>query len=241
MPEPIVTASELTKVYVTDDVETRALWNIDLVIEQGEFVAITGPSGCGKSTLLSVLGLMDMPTSGRLVLGGREAARLSLWQRARLRNELIGFVFQSFHLVGNLSTLDNVALPLSYAGVARSQRREMAAQALTRVDMQHRLHHFPAQLSGGQQQRVAVARAIVTQPQLILADEPTGNLDSENGSQIMQLLSEEHEQKGTTICLVTHDLPHAEFAQRRIHLLDGHVVPNSELSHDSGSDSEVAP
>lgn len=230
MAEPIVTAAELTKVYLADDIETRALWNVDLEIAQGEFVAITGPSGCGKSTLLSVMGLMDAPTSGRLVLGGQDASRLSLWQRAQLRNQLIGFVFQSFHLVGNLSTLDNVALPLSYAGVGRSQRREIAAATLARVDMQNRMNHFPAQLSGGQQQRVAVARAIVTQPKLILADEPTGNLDSENGSQIMRLLSQEHERHGTTICLVTHDLPHAAYADRRIELLDGRVVANTGVA-----------
>ncbi len=230
MPEPVVTAAGLTKVYLTDDIETRALWNIDLAIEQGEFVAITGPSGCGKSTLLSVLGLMDLPTSGRLTLGGHDASRLSLWQRAQLRNQLIGFVFQSFHLVGNLTTLDNVALPLSYAGVGRTRRREIAANALARVGMQNRVNHFPAQLSGGQQQRVAVARAVVTQPKLILADEPTGNLDSENGEQIMRLLAEEHERSGTTICLVTHELLHAERAERRIELMDGRVVANTGTS-----------
>ena len=207
MHVPLVSASELSKVYVTDEIETRALWQVDLSIESAEFVAITGPSGCGKSTLLSVLGLMDTPSSGQLHLNGLNTTKFSLWQRARLRNELIGFVFQSFHLVGNLSAVDNVALPLSYAGMPKSKRRKLAAEALERVDMHHRLGHYPSQLSGGQQQRIAVARAIVSNPKLILADEPTGNLDSENGMQIMRLLREVHQQ-GTTICLVTVSYTH---------------------------------
>jgi len=220
---PLVSANDLCKVYVTDEIETRALWQVDLSIEAAEFVSITGPSGCGKSTLLSILGLMDTPSSGQLLLNGLDTTQFSLWQRARLRNELIGFVFQSFHLVGNLTAVDNVALPLSYAGVPKSQRRKVAAEALERVDMHHRLNHYPSQLSGGQQQRIAVARAIVSDPKLILADEPTGNLDSENGMQIMQLLREVHLQ-GTTVCLVTHDERHADFADRKIRLLDGQVT-----------------
>ena len=223
MDGPLVQASDLSKVYVTDEIETRALWQANLSIECGEFVSITGPSGCGKSTLLSILGLMDTASSGKLLLNGLDTTRLSLWQRARLRNELIGFVFQSFHLVGNLTTQDNVALPLSYAGIPTLERRKAAAAALERVDMHHRLGHYPSQLSGGQQQRVAVARAIVADPKLILADEPTRNLDSENGLQIMRLLHEVNKQ-GTTICLVTHDEGHADFADRKIRLLDGKVV-----------------
>lgn len=223
MNVPLVSANDLCKVYVTDEIETRALWQVDLSIEAAEFVSITGPSGCGKSTLLSILGLMDTPSSGQLLLNGLDTTQFSLWQRARLRNELIGFVFQSFHLVGNLTAVDNVALPLSYAGVPKSQRRKVAAEALERVDMHHRLNHYPSQLSGGQQQRIAVARAIVSDPKLILADEPTGNLDSENGMQIMQLLREVHLQ-GTTVCLVTHDERHADFADRKIRLLDGQVT-----------------
>ncbi len=225
----LIRMENITKVFYADEVETRALAGIDLAVNQGEYVSISGPSGCGKSTLLSLLGLLDRPSSGSYRLGNEEVAELGARDRARIRNREIGFIFQSFNLIGDLRIVDNVALPLSYrADVPRSERRSRAIEALERVGMAHRLNHYPAQLSGGQQQRVAVARALVGQPSILLADEPTGNLDSRNGEQVMALLDELH-QGGATICMVTHDPRYALFAQRRIFLFDGQVVDEDEV------------
>jgi putative ABC transport system ATP-binding protein len=222
-PVPIIQLQQVSKVFRTEQLETRALTEIDLAVYPGEFLAISGPSGCGKSTLLSILGLIDTPSSGRYLLQGRPAERLSFSERSRLRNARIGFIFQSFNLIGDLTVLENVELPLAYAKVSGSERRRRALQALERVRMQQRLKHFPGQLSGGQQQRVAVARALVAGPSLLLADEPTGNLDSSNGTEVMQLLSELH-RAGATVCMVTHDGRFASLASRTVHLLDGRVV-----------------
>lgn len=220
----LINLTDVAKVYLTEELETRALWDVNLTVDEGEFLAITGPSGCGKSTLLSILGLMDVPSRGQVSLHGQDTSQLTLTQRARMRNQLIGFIFQSFHLIGYLTALDNVALPLLYADADRDERRAAAQEALDRVGMKPRAGHYPAQLSGGQQQRVAIARAIATQPLLILADEPTGNLDSSNSATVLQLLSEIHAEKQTTICLVTHDVRHKRIAERSIELLDGRVL-----------------
>ncbi len=221
--DPLIRLEELTKVFYTDEVETHALAGIHLDIQKGEYVAISGPSGCGKSTLLSILGLLDSPTSGSYVLNGTPAQGLNLSQRARIRNREIGFIFQSFNLIGDLNVYENVELPLTYRGMKASERRERANAALERVGMAHRSKHLPSQLSGGQQQRVAVARALVGHPSILLADEPTGNLDSKNGDAVMDLLRELH-RAGSTICMVTHDARFARHADRTIHLFDGRVV-----------------
>jgi putative ABC transport system ATP-binding protein len=213
----------LKKIYTTQEVETTALDNINLQIQAGEFVAIMGPSGCGKSTLLNLLGLLDNPSAGEYYLLGQEVARYSERQRAQLRKATIGFVFQSFNLIDELTVYENVELPLLYLGVPASARRQQVTEVLDRMAITHRARHFPQQLSGGQQQRVAVARAIVARPKLILADEPTGNLDSRNGEEVMQLLSGLNEE-GTTIAMVTHAPAYAQYAHRVIHLFDGHVV-----------------
>jgi putative ABC transport system ATP-binding protein len=213
----------LTKVFTTDEVETHALSGIHLEIRQGEYVAIAGPSGCGKSTLLSILGLLDSPSSGSYVLNGHLVQDLDFTQRARIRNREIGFIFQSFNLIGDLTVYENVELPLTYRGVRAAERRERSMKSLERVGMGHRARHYPSQLSGGQQQRVAVARALVGQPSILLADEPTGNLDSRNGDAVMELLQELHRQ-GATICMVTHDSRFARHAEREIHLFDGRIV-----------------
>ncbi len=221
---PLIRLEGITKVFQTDEVETHALAGVHLDIHAGEFVAIAGPSGCGKSTLLSILGLLDPPTAGTYLLDGVPVARLGTEARARLRNRRVGFVFQAFNLIGELTVLENVELPLSYQpGASRDERRARARAALERVGMAHRLSHHPSQLSGGQQQRVAVARAIVGRPALLLADEPTGNLDSRNGDAVMALLAELHAE-GATICMVTHDPRHARHAQRELRLFDGRVV-----------------
>ena len=213
----------VTKVFFTDEVETHALAGIHLEIKSGEYIAIAGPSGCGKSTLLSILGLLDSPTEVRYVLNGKEVADLPLSERARVRNREIGFIFQSFNLIGDLNVYENVELPLTYRGMKSTERKERVMAALEKVGMAHRAKHLPSQLSGGQQQRVAVARAVAGSPSILLADEPTGNLDSKNGEAVMELLRELH-REGATICMVTHDPRYARHADRSIHLFDGRVV-----------------
>ena len=213
----------VTKVFYTDEVETHALSGLHLEINSGEYVSIAGPSGCGKSTLLSILGLLDSPTEGTYTLDVKPVQGLSLAERARIRNRQVGFIFQSFNLIGDLTVFENVELPLTYRGMRASERRERVEEALEKVGMAHRARHLPSQLSGGQQQRVAVARAIVGRPLIMLADEPTGNLDSRNGEAVMGLLKELHSE-GATICMVTHDPRFASHAERTIHLFDGRIV-----------------
>ena len=213
----------LSKVFTTDEVETHALSDVHLEIGRGEYVAISGPSGCGKSTLLSILGLLDTPTGGTYWLDGVPVQSLGFAERARIRNKQIGFIFQSFNLIGDLNVFENVELPLTYRGMGAAERRKKVGEALERVSMAHRARHLPAQLSGGQQQRVAVARALAGDPLLLLADEPTGNLDSTNGEAVMELLHELHGM-GSTICMVTHDERFARHSQRTVHLFDGRVV-----------------
>jgi putative ABC transport system ATP-binding protein len=224
--DALIRLESLTKVFYTDEVETHALSGIHLDIGKGEYVAISGPSGCGKSTLLSILGLLDSPTEGTYVLNGTSVQGLGLSQRARIRNREVGFIFQSFNLIGDLTVYENVELPLTYRGMRAAERRERVTEALERVGMGHRAKHLPSQLSGGQQQRVAVARALVGRPSILLADEPTGNLDSKNGDAVMELLQELH-RSGSTICMVTHDPRFARHADRTIHLFDGRVVEES--------------
>ena len=227
--QSLIHLEEVTKVFLTDEVETHALGGVHLQVDEGEYVSISGPSGCGKSTLLSILGLLDTPTSGKYQLNGTSVEDLSASDRARVRNREIGFIFQAFNLIGDLTVFENVELPLTYRdGVGKAERKERVIEALERVGMAHRLKHYPAQLSGGQQQRVAVARALVGKPSILLADEPTGNLDSRNGEAVMALLDELH-RGGATICMVTHDPRYAEFAERKIHLFDGRVVDEETL------------
>ncbi len=220
---PLIRLENLSKVFYTDEVETHALAGIHLEIQKGDYVAIAGPSGCGKSTLLSILGLLDSPTDGLYQLNGNAVQDLDLSQRARIRNREIGFIFQSFNLIGDLTVFENVELPLTYRGMRAAERRERSQKALERVGMGHRAKHLPSQLSGGQQQRVAVARALVGEPSILLADEPTGNLDSRNGDAVMELLRDLH-RNGSTICMVTHDPRFSRHADRTIHLFDGRVV-----------------
>jgi putative ABC transport system ATP-binding protein len=220
---PVIKLDGVTKVFFTDEVETHALSGVHLEIAHGEYVSIAGPSGCGKSTLLSLLGLLDSPTKGKYWLNGKPAESLSLSERARIRNREIGFIFQSFNLIGDLTVFENVELPLTYRGMRPAERRQRVTDALERVGMAHRAKHLPSQLSGGQQQRVAVARAVAGEPVVLLADEPTGNLDSKSGESVMDLLRELH-QAGATICMVTHDPRYARHAERHIHLFDGRVV-----------------
>jgi putative ABC transport system ATP-binding protein len=229
---PLIRLEELTKVFYTDEVETHALSGIHLEIQRGEYVAISGPSGCGKSTLLSILGLLDSPTSGAYVLNAQAVENLNLSQRARIRNREVGFIFQSFNLIGDLTVYENVELPLTYRGMRATERRQRVNEALERVGMGHRARHLPSQLSGGQQQRVAVARALVGRPSILLADEPTGNLDSKNGDAVMDLLRELH-RAGSTICMVTHDPRFARYADRTIHLFDGRIVEEESLERES--------
>ena len=235
---PLIRLQDVKKVFYTDEVETHALSGTHLDIGQGEYVSITGPSGCGKSTLLSILGLLDSPTEGKYWLNGRIVSELSAAERARIRNREVGFIFQSFNLIGDLTVYENVELPLTYRGISGSERKERVTDALEKVGMAHRAKHLPSQLSGGQQQRVAVARAVAGQPLILLADEPTGNLDSKNGEAVMDLLRDLH-QGGATVCMVTHDPRYASFADRAVHLFDGRVVKEETVSFKE--DDEQAP
>ena len=225
----LIRLDNITKVFMTDEVETHALSGIHLEIKRGEYISIAGPSGCGKSTLLSILGLLDSPTDGAYVLNGRPVESLNLSERARIRNREIGFIFQSFNLIGDLNVFENVELPLTYRGMRPAERKQRANDALEKVGMAHRARHLPSQLSGGQQQRVAVARALCGSPSILLADEPTGNLDSRNGEAVMDLLRKLHGE-GSTICMVTHDARFARHADRTVHLFDGRVVEEQELA-----------
>jgi putative ABC transport system ATP-binding protein len=221
---PLIRMRAITKVFYTDEIETHALSGIHCDIHRGEFVSISGPSGCGKSTLLAILGLLDTPTNGEYWLNGRSVASISVDERAIIRNREIGFIFQSFNLIGDLTVQENVELPLTYrSGISREARKKAVVEALERVGMAHRLNHYPSQLSGGQQQRVAVARALVGNPPILLADEPTGNLDSKNGEAVMELLRKLHAD-GATIVMVTHDARYADFAERRVQLFDGRIL-----------------
>ncbi len=221
--QALIQLQGIKKVFYTDEVETHALADVHLEIKQGEYIAISGPSGCGKTTLLSILGLLDTPSDGEYLLDSRPVAGLDAADRARVRNRQIGFIFQAFNLIGDLTVYENVELPLTYRGMSANERKERVHAALDRVGMSHRVKHFPAQLSGGQQQRVAVARAVAGDPAILLADEPTGNLDSANGEQVMDLLRELH-RNGATICMVTHDPRYAAHADRSVNLFDGRVV-----------------
>jgi putative ABC transport system ATP-binding protein len=221
--QSLIRLDGIKKVFYTDEVETHALSEVHLEIQKGEYVAIAGPSGCGKTTLLSLLGLLDTPTHGEYWLDGKPVAQLSASDRARIRNREIGFIFQAFNLIGDLTVYENVELPLTYRGLPAADRKQRVMSALEKVGMSHRVKHYPSQLSGGQQQRVAVARAVAGEPLILLADEPTGNLDSTNGEAVMELLQTLH-RAGATICMVTHDPRYARHADRAIHLVDGRVV-----------------
>ena len=227
--QPVIRLEGVTKVFMTDEVETHALAGIHLEINSGEFLSIAGPSGCGKSTLLSILGLLDSPSDGNYWLNGKPVDNLKLSERARIRNREIGFIFQSFNLIGDLTVFENVELPLTYRGMRAVERKTRVTEALEKVGMAHRSKHLPSQLSGGQQQRVAVARALGGQPLILLADEPTGNLDSKNGEAVMELLSNLH-REGATICMVTHDPRFSRFAERTVQVFDGRIVEESAAS-----------
>lgn len=234
MQEEIIRLRGVRKVFQTDEIETHALIDIHMEIRRGEYVSISGPSGCGKSTLLAILGLLDSPSSGEYELRGTPVASLKLAERARIRNREIGFIFQAFNLIGDLTVYENVELPLTYRNMPGAERKKAVLEALERVGMSHRQKHYPSQLSGGQQQRVAVARALAGSPSLLLADEPTGNLDSQNGEAVMELLSELH-RGGATICMVTHDPRFARCAERSIRLFDGRIVEEHALAAASAS------
>ncbi len=227
--QPLIHLDDVSKIFYTDEIETHALSGITLDIQPGEYVSIGGPSGCGKSTLLSILGLLDTPSNGAYVLNGRPVEKLKHSERARIRNREIGFIFQSFNLIGDLTVFENVELPLTYRGMGTRERKARVQEALERVGMAHRAKHLPSQLSGGQQQRVAVARALGGNPLILLADEPTGNLDSKNGEAVMSLMKDLHMQ-GATICMVTHDPRYAELASRTVHLFDGRIVEEHEAA-----------
>ena len=227
--EWLIRMNGITKIFLTEEVETHALSGVHLGVRPGDYVSIAGPSGCGKSTLLSIMGLLDAPTSGEYYLQGHSVAGLSFAQRTHLRNREIGFVFQNFNLIGDLRVFENVELPLTYRNLKRGERRRRVEESLERVSMSHRMNHYPTQLSGGQQQRVAVARALVGRPAILLADEPTGNLDSRNGGAVMGLLDELH-REGATICIVTHDPRYADHAERSVHLFDGQIVDEDEAT-----------
>ena len=221
----MIKVTDLSKIFRTEEIETTALNKVSFEINDGEFVAIMGPSGCGKSTLLNILGLLDNPTDGSYQLLGQEVAKLKEKDRTKFRKGNIGFVFQSFNLIDELNVFENVELPLTYLGIKKAERKQMVNDMLKRMNISHRAKHYPQQLSGGQQQRVAIARAVITNPKLILADEPTGNLDSKNGQEVMNLLTELN-QEGTTVVMVTHSKHDASFAHRIVHLFDGSVVAN---------------
>jgi len=221
--QSLIRMEGVSKIFRTDEVETHALSEVHLEIQPGEFVSIAGPSGCGKSTLLSILGLLESPTQGHYWIHSDHVENLSISERTRIRNREIGFVFQAFNLIGDLTVYENVELPLTYRNIGASERKKRVQAMLERVGMAHRAKHYPAQLSGGQQQRVAVARALVGQPSILLADEPTGNLDSKNSEGVMELLQQLH-REGATICMVTHDPRYASLADRTVHLLDGRIV-----------------
>jgi putative ABC transport system ATP-binding protein len=223
MDDAVIKLEGLTKVFLTDEVETHALAGIHLEIKKGDYFSISGPSGCGKSTLLSILGLLDSPSEGAYTLNGKPVTELTHRDRARVRNREIGFIFQAFNLIGDLTVYENVELPLTYRGMPSSERKRRVQESLEKVEMAHRMKHYPSQLSGGQQQRVAVARALGGQPSILLADEPTGNLDSRNGEAVMDLLRGLH-REGATICMVTHDPRYSQYADRTIHLFDGRIV-----------------
>jgi len=227
--DALIRVEGMHKVFVTEEVETHALAGIHLCVSKGEYVSIAGPSGCGKSTLLAILGLLDSPTEGGYWLNGHPVADLSASQRARIRNREVGFIFQSFNLIGDLTVFENVELPLTYRGMSSSERKKRSLDALEKVGMSHRTKHYPAQLSGGQQQRVAVARAVVGDPSIVLADEPTGNLDSTNSEAVMALLAGLL-RDGATICMVTHDPRYARHASRTVHLFDGRIVEEEEAA-----------
>src|ERR1700682_4505106 len=225
-PDALISLDGVTQVFVTDEGETHALAGIHLDIQKGEYLSIAGPSGCGKSTLLAILGLLDSPRDGTYILNSKPVQNLKLSERARIRNREIGFIFQAFNLIGDLTVYENVELPLTYRGMPSAERKKRVHEALERVGMSHRVKHYPSQLSGGQQQRVAVAHALGGDPSILLADEPTGNLDSANGEQVMDLLRELHK-SGATICMVTHDPRYAAYADRSIQLFDGRLVADS--------------
>jgi putative ABC transport system ATP-binding protein len=236
---PLIKLESLRKVFYTEEVETHALSDIHLEIRKGEYVSVAGPSGCGKTTLLSIVGLLDSPSEGKYLLDGQPVENLTAAERARTRNRRIGFIFQAFNLIGDLTVYENVELPLTYRGLPGAERKKRVLEALERVGMVHRQKHYPSQLSGGQQQRVAVARAVAGDPAILLADEPTGNLDSANGEQVMGLLRELHK-GGATICMVTHDPRYADHAERTVHLFDGRIV-DEEGARGSGLGSTRAP
>ena len=239
MTQALLQLEDVTKVFQTDEVDTHALANVSFEVLRGEYVSISGPSGCGKSTLLSVLGLLDTVTSGSYCINGEQVAGLNASERTRIRNRDIGFIFQAFNLIGDINVFDNVEVPLSYRGdLSKTERRQRVEEALERVGMAHRMKHSPSQLSGGQQQRVAVARALVGKPSLLLADEPTGNLDSSNGEAVMGLLADLHV-GGATICVVTHDTRYADYAQRRICMFDGRVVDEETLDRVGKAEEHV--
>jgi putative ABC transport system ATP-binding protein len=227
--QSLIKLEGVTKVFYTDEVETHALAGVHLEIRPGEYVSIEGPSGCGKSTLLSLIGLLDSPSDGHYLLKGHPVQSIGLSERTRIRNQEIGFIFQNFNLIGDLTVYENVELPLTYRGMKAAERRQRVTQALEKVGMAHRMKHYPSQLSGGQQQRVAVARALGGRPAILLADEPTGNLDSKNGEAVMELLRELH-REGATICMVTHDPRYARHAQRSVHLFDGRIVDETQAA-----------
>lgn len=224
----MIQVNDIQKIFRTEEVETWALDNINLSVKPGEFVAIMGPSGCGKSTLLNILGLLDTPTKGTYLLNGKDVSTMKENDRIDVRKGVIGFVFQSFNLIDELTVEENIELPLLYMGIPKKERRERVQKAMERMNIAHRDKHFPAQLSGGQQQRVAIARAVIANPKIILADEPTGNLDSKNGKEVMELLSELHKE-GTTIVMVTHSRHDAGYANRIVKLFDGHIVSEVEM------------